>query len=467
MPGRRPQRVDWYDDEEPRRRPLWHWVAAAFAFVALGSGSAAVAVVVAPPASVSYQAGIDTGDQAPILPGLDGGASVPTRPGLEAALAPLIATASLGPTPSLTVADALTGDVLWEQRGDASMKPASATKVLTAAAVLAARGPNYRITTRVLAGANPGDVVLVGGGDPTLAISEVAYFRGAGRLDQLARQVRDALGGQTPTRVLIDGSLFTGPTVGPSGSGNVNSQVANITALMIDGGRRNPTYRGDFPQYHGQPDVAAGQAFAQALGIPAAQVQQGSAPAGARVLGEIQSPPIASIVEEMLAESDNTVAELLARQVALAKGQEASFAGAAQATRAVLAELGVPTTGTVLHDGSGLSHDNRVTTNQLVAILTMAASSEHPELRPLLSGLAVAGYSGTLDDEHQRGDAGRGTVRGKTGTLTGVNALVGYLVDADGRLLAFAAIGNDTPSRAAAEQALDRIAERLTTCGCS
>ena len=63
--------------------------------------------------------------------------------------------------------------------------------------------------------------------------------------------------------------------------------------------------------------------------------------------------------------------------------------------------------------------------------------------------------------------AGRGIVRAKTGTLAGVNALAGFLVDADGRLLAFAAIGNDTPSRPAGEQALDRIAERLTQCGCS
>jgi D-alanyl-D-alanine carboxypeptidase/D-alanyl-D-alanine-endopeptidase (penicillin-binding protein 4) len=123
--------------------------------------------------------------------------------------------------------------------------------------------------------------------------------------------------------------------------------------------------------------------------------------------------------------------------------------------------------GTGLRDGSGLSHDNRVTTNQLVAVLLKAASPNTPELRPILSGLAVAGYSGTMDDDHRRDRAGRGTTRAKTGTLSGVNALVGILVDADGRLLVFAAIGNDTPNYVVAEPALDRIAERLTRCGCS
>jgi D-alanyl-D-alanine carboxypeptidase/D-alanyl-D-alanine-endopeptidase (penicillin-binding protein 4) len=468
-PDRRTRGPQRYDEYEPvrARRPLWHWAVAGVALVALGGGSAAVAGAIAPPATVVYQAGIDTGDQAPILGGLDSGAPTPTTAGLEAALAPILNTPNLGTNPAVTVADSATGRLLWNRGGDALVKPASSAKILTAAAVLMIRGPNYRIPTLVVAGANPGDVVLVGGGDPTLAASEAAYFRGAARLDELAQQVRSALGGATPSRVLLDGSLFTGSSVGPSGSGNLGNAVANVTALMMNGARTDPNYRGSHPQFFSQPDVAAGRAFASALGVPEAQVVPGSAPAGARVLGEVLSPPISSMVEEMLAESDNTVAEMLARQVALAKGQPATFAGAAQAIRGVLADLGVPMpAGSALQDGSGLSHDNRVTTNHLVAVLLKAASPELPQLHPILSGLAVAGYSGTMDDAHQRGDAGRGQVRAKTGTLAGVNALVGFVIDADGRLLTFAAIGNGTPSEFVAEPALDRIAERLTRCGC-
>jgi D-alanyl-D-alanine carboxypeptidase/D-alanyl-D-alanine-endopeptidase (penicillin-binding protein 4) len=469
MPGRGPVRAtrdDRYERYEARRakRPLWQWIVATAAVVALGGGSAAVAGVVAPEPVVVYQPGIDTGGQAPILGLLDGGAPLPSRAGLEAALGPLLGASGLGSNPAAVVADGGSGDVLWERRGDAPLVPASAAKVLTAAAVLVTRGPNHRIPTQAVAGASPGDVVLVGGGDPTLAAGGTAYYRGAARLDQLAAQVRAALGGTAPGRVVIDGSLYTGPTIGPSGSGNLGSAVTHITALTIDGGRADPTYRGDHPRYHQQPDLVAGRAFARALGVPDSRVVMGTAPAGARVLGEVLSPPVAGIVEQMLAGSDNVVAEALARQVAIAKAMPASFSGGAQATHSALAELGLPMTqGTGLVDGSGLSRDNRVTANHLVAVLTLAASPDRPQLRSVLSGLAVAGYSGTLDD---RGRAGRGVVRAKTGTLTGVSALVGYVVDADGRLLAFAVIANGTPGQFPGEAALDRLAERLSRCGC-
>jgi D-alanyl-D-alanine carboxypeptidase/D-alanyl-D-alanine-endopeptidase (penicillin-binding protein 4) len=96
----------------------------------------------------------------------------------------------------------------------------------------------------------------------------------------------------------------------------------------------------------------------------------------------------------------------------------------------------------------------------------MAASPDHPELRWLISGLAVAGYSGTLDVAHQRSGAGKGVTRAKTGTLNGVNALAGYVTDKDGRLLAFAMVANGTPSKSAAESALDKLAFGISGCGC-
>jgi D-alanyl-D-alanine carboxypeptidase/D-alanyl-D-alanine-endopeptidase (penicillin-binding protein 4) len=487
LPGRRlpdrrgfPQgRGDRYDDDrydediEVRRarRPLWQWAMGAFALVLLGSGSAAVVGVVAPPPTAAYQTGIDYGAPAPLLGDLNGGAPVPSRPGLEAVLGPLVESSGLGPNPSVSVADAGTGQALWDTRGDSAITPASSEKLLTAAAVLATRGPNYRIPTRAVAGATPGDVVLVGGGDPTLAIDENAAYRDAARLDDLAEQVRKALGGQAPQRVIVDGSAFSGSDVGPgwSTSDVNNGVIAHITALMTDGARVNPKDTRESPARFSQPDIAAGKAFARALGIPESQVQRGTATANAQVLGEVLSPPIAGIVERMLLDSDNTVAEMMAHQVALAKGMPATFEGAAQATRQVLADLGVPTpAGVGLVDGSGLSHGDSTTTNQLLAVLVKAASPEHPELRALISGLPVAGYSGTLDNTHHRGEAGRGLVRAKTGTLgsAGVNALAGYVVDVDGRLLAFAIVANGTPNTPAAEKALDKLALALGQCGC-
>ena len=92
------------------------------------------------------------------------------------------------------------------------------------------------------------------------------------------------------------------------------------------------------------------------------------------------------------------------------------------------------------------------------------------ELRTVLSGMPVAGFSGTLDDRFETGtgSAGRGVVRAKTGTLDGVNTLAGVVEDADGRLLAFAFMANRVPASRgdAVLSSLDTLAGTLAGCGC-
>ena len=354
--------------------------------------------------------------------------------------------------------------------------PASTAKILTAAAVLSARGPAYRIATRAVAGNAPGEVVLIGAGDPSLAAGATSSYPGAGRLDLLAQQVKQSLGGQPPTRVIIDASLYTGPTYLPDpqwfqadlGFGF----IANVTALMTDGARKDPSRTKSGAARYAQPDLAAGEQFAAALGLPASAVSRGIAPARSEPLGEVLSPPIGRLVELMLAESDNLLAEGLARQVAIARGVPASFDGAANATQAELAELGLPLAGYAVIDGSGLSHFNRVSAGLLTSVLALAASPDHADLRPIVSGLPVAAYSGTLFERYldpTNGAAAASVVRAKTGTLTGVNALAGLIVDADGRLLAFSVIADATggQNRLATEAALDRVAAAIAGCGCS
>ena len=475
-PGGRPQpsrdrRTD-YDERRPdyeartSRRPLRHWIAAAVALVALGGGSAAITAAATPPGTVQFAEGIDTGDTAPILSGLSANAPRPTVGGVAAAIGPLFADSALGGRVAGSIVDALTGDPLYDVNGTTPMTPASAAKLLTAAAVLHTRGPNYRIATRAVAGSSPGEVVLIGGGDPTLAAGATGAYRGAARLDLLAEQVRKALNGTTPTRVVIDTSIYQGSTTGPGwAEADVRSGIiSNITALMTDGAKVNPADSRSNAARHTQPDVAAGQIFAQALGLQATAVISAVAPPGAKVLGEVFSPTIARIVEVMLLDSDNVVAEAMARQTALAKKLPGSFAGGAQATQAALTELGINSGGVSLVDGSGLSDDNRVTANQLTDVLSRAASPKYPQLRAITSGLPVAGYSGTLTNREQ--GSGMGGVRAKTGTLNHVNALAGYVVDKDGRLLAFAAVADATTNQFRAESALDKLAAGVADCGC-
>ena len=149
---------------------------------------------------------------------VDSSAPVPTTAGLTAALAPSLANPDLGVITG-RVADAQTGKLLWQQGSDVPMQPASTNKVLTAAAALLTLERDERVSTRVMAAessARPGVIVLVGGGDPTLSAApadEATWYPGAARISDLAAQVRDS--GVTPTSILVDTSLYTGPAMAP------------------------------------------------------------------------------------------------------------------------------------------------------------------------------------------------------------------------------------------------------------
>jgi D-alanyl-D-alanine carboxypeptidase/D-alanyl-D-alanine-endopeptidase (penicillin-binding protein 4) len=265
--------------------------------------------------------------------------------------------------------------------------------------------------------------------------------------------------------------------------------TARVIPLMLDGGRTNPKQLDNPSPRTSTPDVAAGQAFARLLGLGPSAVAAGRAPAGGSAsaapsasgagrsqgapapgtqLGAVSSPPLVRILEEMLRTSDNTIAELIARQVALARNQPATFAGAGTAVMAQLADLGLPTAGVRVADGSGLSLDDRVTAQLLTAILTLATRADRPALHAIFTGLPVAGYSGTLANRYRspNGNPAGGGLRAKTGTLTGINGLAGYVTDAKGRLLAFAVLADRvTVNALAAEAALDRIGTALAGVG--
>ena len=393
------------------------------------------------------------------------GAPVPTESGLGAAIDGLATDSRLGRL-SASVVDVETGEQLYERNSQDPVVPASVTKLVTAAAVLSARGPSYRLATRAVAGSQPGDVVLVGGGDPTLAVDAGDTYAGAARLDQLAAQVKRHLGNRKPIRVLVDASVFTGPTAGPGWDADIaNSGFAGyITGLMVNGGRIDPDRRAPRAT---KPELAAGRAFAKLLGVPEESVVTGEASKGATALGVVKSPPLIRLVETMLLDSDNVIAEALARQVALARHGEPTFDGAAKATTEVMDELGLPSEQLTLSDGSGLSGHDKLTTSLLSSLLTYAANKQHPELAALFTGLPVAGYSGTLHDRFGRESSAVGLVRAKTGTLNGVSSLTGIVVDADGRLLGFSLIANQVPGGSdGAESALDEIAAKLAACGC-
>ena len=391
-----------------------------------------------------------------------------TATGVARKLAGPLADHRLGSRVSATVVDAETGQVLLDRGAADPVTPASTAKLATSVALLSVTEPDQRLTTRLVAGSRPGDVVLVGGGDPTLSAAPAGKptaYEGAARVSTLAALAKQAGLGPV-SRVVVDSSLFSGPTMAPTWNpADVRGgYIAPITAAMVDAGRQD-----GLRARSTTPDLAAGRALAVALGVPKAAVVRGRAPVGATALAAVGSQPIPRLVEQMLLASDNVLAEALARQVAIAEGRPASFAGAVDSTREVLARLGMPA-GDRLLDGSGLSAQDRVTPALLAALLRAAADPDQPGLHALVPGLPVSGYLGTLNDRYRTGPAAvaAGEVRAKTGTLDGVSSLAGLVRGADGRLLVFAVVADRVPAGGTlpAEAAMDEVAAALTTCGC-
>ncbi|MGW7822656.1 D-alanyl-D-alanine carboxypeptidase/D-alanyl-D-alanine endopeptidase [Streptomyces puniciscabiei] len=407
---------------------------------------------------------------APVLVGLDGttsavGTKEAPRDGkaLSDVLKPLLGASALGGTHAAAVVDVATGKQLYGTDADEALTPASTTKIATAVAALSALGPDHRFTTRAALEPDTGELVLVGGGDPTLTARPKADNWAS--LRTLAADTAKALGKRGVHKVTLsyDTTLYSGPALHPIG---VNDNLAPVSALIADEGRTDGSSSGPAPRVSDPAKDAAARfaGFLKDAGITTTPPGPSKASTRAQTLATVSSPPLADVVERMLTNSDNDIAEALARQTALTSGQPGSFDGGARAISARLTKLGLPMTGASFHDGSGLDRDDRLTADLLTALLVTAGDPGRPGLRPVLTGLPVAGFTGTLADRYT--DSAAGVVRAKTGTLTGVNTLAGTVVDADGRLLAFAFMASGTTDPQAAESALDRAATALAGCGC-
>jgi D-alanyl-D-alanine carboxypeptidase/D-alanyl-D-alanine-endopeptidase (penicillin-binding protein 4) len=391
---------------------------------------------------------------------------LPAKSTLTAKLTDAMGDPALGDHVAGVVLDAETGSTLFDGRATTGLTPASTTKIVTAVAVLTSVGPDARFATKVVKGTGKNSIVLVGGGDPTLAgpkaAKDPAYPRPAS-LDQLALRTARALKAAKTTSVALsyDASLFTGPTTAPGWKPTYipEGSVAAVTALAIDGGRSSPDERARVAD----PSRAAAAAFAALLrkhGIAVApSVKPVRTKATARELTRVESPAVYQLVERMLTDSDNDVAEALARQVAIKEGLPSTFTGQAKAVQRVLSRLRLAE-GVEVYDGSGLSTRNRITPAALARLLAAAASPANARLHSLVSGMPVAGFTGTLHGRYDKRDSrvGAGLVRAKTGSLTGVNTLAGVAHTADGRLLAFAFMADDVGDSTRAVTALDRMA---------
>lgn len=336
-----------------------------------------------------------------------------------------------------------------------ALVPASNIKLITGSAALSTLGPDTRLSTEVVASAAPaggtvaGDLLLVGGGDPLLSTATAARRWKHGQqptssLERLADDVVAAGIRRIDGAVVGDGSRFDEQRMVPSWAvADVNSgEVANIGALVVNDAWTmdpiDPAGAAGGPA--ADPALHAAEVFTQLLRARGVQVAGGArtgvAPSGAVPVAELPSATIREIVAEMNTFSDNTTAEMLLKEMGAAKDGAGSTKAGIQVLVSDLAARGLPIDGLVMEDGSGLSRGNRVTCRLIDAVLTADGPTG-----VLSSGLARPGQPGTLDDRFLRGPL-RDRLAAKTGTLSGITGLSGWLTTDAGRALAFSTLQN-------------------------
>ena len=338
------------------------------------------------------------------------------------------------------VRDTATGEVIWSQNPDTPVRPASATKILTAAAALYELGWDDTIHTDVVVGHTPGTAVIRAAGDVTLSTDQ---------LDELATQ----LTGQDIDTVLVDTSIWSEETFAPGWDPiDIDAgYIAPLEPVMIEGGRIGGSH-GDLPRTH-TPALDVAKALADRIG--ATGTGNGTAPSDALVLATTESENLEQRLRRMMEESDNVMAEAIGRETAQHRGTPTDTGSSAQLTMDILKEHGFDLTGVSIVDNSGLSFDNLITPRLLDDILHAAATDE--TLRPLLNTLPIAGGNGTLVDRYDD-LSGAGWVRAKTGTLTATSALAGTVTSDRVYTFAFVSNGSDILQ---ARAAMDEMASVL------
>ena len=363
-----------------------------------------------------------------------------------------------------------TNEVLFDVQGDVPAQTASVMKLLTATAALQVLGPNFRVQTKVYADLdNPGHIVIVGAGDPTLSRVRAgvqSVYKDAPKLADLAVQINDWARSTPITNITLDSTYFEAEywdTDNPDSERTIGYQSI-VTALQVDGDRANPTAQTSPRSL--DPVNAAGVALKKAIGPLAASatLTQGQAGENLLEIASVRSQPISKWIEHMLRVSDNTEAEFLARLVTKQLGYDGSRDWVEDSLKEALTRAGLDTQDLQLRDGSGSNEWNRVPATFINALLKKVLN-EDGDLGIIKRALPIAAETGSLANRF-KGDNidAAGKIFAKTGWTKSEYSLAGIIKAKDGTDLVFsiAAIGN---VNATAKDAIDNLATGIYRCG--
>ena len=441
------------------------WLASALGMAFLLLGTGAVFAGIAAGSRRTEAAPLPVASEIPPRPQPS---ALPLASRLRTCSVNLQATDSRLTTFSGYVVNANTGETLFDRNGTAPQRTGSVLKVITAAAALSALGPDARMTTSVLDGGE-GTLVLRGGGDPTLASSGDSFYAGAPRISDLATaamaKYNELYPGTEVTTVQLDSTLWNPDDNWDSSwlrKEQEDGYQAQVTALMVDGGRSDPSASVSYRTT--DPVGEAGQAFANAAGLDDVDFTRGGT-SSTTVLATVQSQPISTLIGQMLISSDNILGEMLARVVSKASGFDGSSSSLALAIPVALQAYGLDVTRVTIRDGSGLSDLNAVSP-QFMTQLFIKIRANESGLGLIYSNLPVAGQSGTLASRFTGDNAkAAGAVIAKTGWLDSEYSLSGVINAADGTPLTFAFYSIADGIGSSAKEAQDTLAAAVFSCG--
>ena len=197
-------------------------------------------------------------------------------------------------------------------------------------------------------------------------------------------------------------------------------------------------------------------AFEATGGLFGGAMREGLAPPDAEPVATLLSPPLHEIVRDINKLSNNVMAQQVFLTLAAATmPPPATFEKAREAVRRWLAKRRLALKSLVIENGSGLSRNGRLSAGDLARLLAAAAAS--PVRDEFADSLAIAAIDGTVERRFRNGSVA-GNALLKTGSLEGVRALAGYVIDRNGRRWIVAALVNH-PQAARAQPALDALVQ--------
>lgn len=321
------------------------------------------------------------------------------------------------------------GETLSSVKTESPLIPASTSKLFTAAVALDVLGPTYTFETQVFSDpvTSTGAVAnlyVVGGGDPLLV-----------RSDYPATEKYPTIN-PTPIEDLVNAIVSAGVTqitqsinvidtrydqiryldIWPSSFYGV--EAGPLGALMV-----NDSTVVDQPGRQDDPAIASGNELSVLLArqgvVSSSSIQRvNTVPENTTNIASVTSAPLTSIIQEMLVNSDNNTSELLLKEMGFAKKGSGTTQSGLEVVAETIGQWELGNTPTIV-DGSGLSSSNSLTCDVFSFLL-----DTYKDVLPSL--MSVAGMTGTLKTFFVDSPV-EGRMVAKTGTLTGVKSLVGYL----------------------------------------